>query len=76
MIQSTTLEVGLVPLARTTFDLALATEVLAEIRSRLGVAGFSLSGSDKLVTDLDGATAVARICHPWEMDWLGGICFR
>jgi L-fucose isomerase-like protein len=58
--QATVVEVALIPLARKTFDVALADRLAGEVRSRLCQAGFSLSGSEKLVTDLNEARTVAH----------------
>jgi len=54
------LTLGLVPLARTTFDISLATEVVAGVRSRLTEAGFALTGPASLVTTLDEARGAAQ----------------
>ncbi|MGD2206130.1 MAG: L-fucose/L-arabinose isomerase family protein [Anaerolineae bacterium] len=54
------MKLSLVPLARTTFDVALAKEVAARVRSRLQNAGFSLTGPEKLLTDLHETKAAAQ----------------
>jgi L-fucose isomerase-like protein len=59
MIPSRDLQIGLVSLARTTFDIPLAAEVAAQVRLCLREAGFSLSGPETLVTDLEQARGVA-----------------
>ncbi|MGD8625537.1 MAG: fucose isomerase [Anaerolineae bacterium] len=59
MIQACDLRLGLVALARTTFDIPLATEVAAQARAHLRSAGYSLSGPETLVTDLAQARQVA-----------------
>jgi L-fucose isomerase-like protein len=51
---------GLVPLARPTFDLALATQITAQVRAQLEGAGYSLTGREKLVSSLDEAQEVAQ----------------
>ena len=60
MIPTQELLLGLVPMARTTFDVPLAREVTAEVRCRLHGAGFRLAGPEELVTNLEDARAVAR----------------
>ncbi len=57
---SMAVKVGLVPLARTTFDIPLATDVAAQVRSCLAEAGFGLAGPESLVTDLEATKAAAR----------------
>lgn len=56
----TDMRIGLVPLARTTFDTNLATKVTAQVRSQLESVGFSLAGPGALVTSLDEAKKVAQ----------------
>lgn len=51
---------GLVPLARPTFDLALATQITAQVRSQLEEAGYSLAGPETLISSLDEAEEVAQ----------------
>jgi len=52
--------IGFVPLARPTFDMALAAQMTAQARAALLQSGaLSLSGPDELVMDLPGARAVA-----------------
>ncbi|MGD8243756.1 MAG: fucose isomerase [Anaerolineae bacterium] len=51
---------GLVPLVRSTFDVALASQVIDQVRSQLEGAGFSLTGPAKWVSDMADADAVAR----------------
>jgi len=53
MTHTTTLHVGLVPLARTTFDIPLATQVADQARAQLKAAGFLLTGPETLITTLD-----------------------
>jgi L-fucose isomerase-like protein len=50
----------LVPLARTTFDIALAEEMAAQVRAALERAGFELVGPAKLVTNVDEVDAAAE----------------
>ena len=52
--------IGFVPLARPTFDMALAAQMTAQARAALLQSGaLSLSGPDELVMDLPGARAAA-----------------
>ena len=51
--------VALVPIARTTFDIALAEEMTHRVRSRLQTTDFKLTGPDSLVTTLEDAGQVA-----------------
>lgn len=51
------LHVAFVPLARTTFDMALAAEVAEQARARLARAGFDLCGPQSLVADADAVEA-------------------
>lgn len=61
---------GLVPLARPTFDLALATQITAQVRSRLEEAGYSLTGRETLVSSLDEAEEVAQELANYPPDLL------
>ncbi|HIQ05440.1 MAG TPA: fucose isomerase, partial [Anaerolineae bacterium] len=54
-MESTGIRLGLVSLARPTFDIPLATRVAAQARSQLERAGFSLTGPETLVTDVSEA---------------------
>ncbi len=60
MIPAQDLRVGLVALARSTFDLPLAKQVAAQIRFQLHTAGFQVAGSKELVTSLEEMQAAAR----------------
>ena len=62
--------VGLVPLARTTFDIPLATRVTAQVRQQLLNAGFQLVGPDDLVTSLEESRAAARSLANQPLDLL------
>jgi L-fucose isomerase-like protein len=64
------IRLGFVPLARTTFDIPLATEVAAQARTRLQEAGFSLVGPDLLITDLAQAQAAASELATEALDLL------
>jgi L-fucose isomerase-like protein len=56
----TPLTIAFIPLARPTFDIPLAADVTAQVRSRLEQAGFALTGPDGLVMDLAAAKAAAE----------------
>jgi L-fucose isomerase-like protein len=64
------LRLGLVPLARTTFDIPLANQVAAQVRLQLHDAGFQLAGSEELVTNLEETRAVARKLADQPLDLL------
>jgi L-fucose isomerase-like protein len=49
--------IGFLPIARTTFDTALAGEMAGQIRKSLAQAGFTLQGPDGLVTGAEEAEA-------------------
>jgi L-fucose isomerase-like protein len=51
---------GLVPIARPTFDTVLAAEITAQVRAQLAGAGFGLIGPDTLISSLDETRMVAR----------------
>jgi L-fucose isomerase-like protein len=53
------LALGFVPIARTTFDIALARQVTARARAALAAAGYTLSGPPALVTSAAEAAAAA-----------------
>jgi len=54
------MRLGLIPLARPTFDIALATRVVDQMRSQLEQAGFSLAGPQALVSGVDEAREAAQ----------------
>ncbi len=56
----TDLRIAFIPLARPTFDMQLAYEVMRAVRSQLQTAGFQLLGPTELVTDLPDAQAIAK----------------
>jgi L-fucose isomerase-like protein len=70
MVPAQHLRLGLVPLARTTFDIPLANQVAAQVRLQLHDAGFQLAGSEALVTDLEQTQAVARKLAHQPLDLL------
>jgi L-fucose isomerase-like protein len=55
------LTLAIVPIARPTFDVALAQQVTDRIRAQLEQAGFKLVGPEKLVTSLAEARAAAQV---------------
>ncbi|MBZ0279226.1 MAG: L-fucose/L-arabinose isomerase family protein [Anaerolineae bacterium] len=58
------IHIGLVAIARTTFDMALAQEVTAQARTQLTAAGLTLVGSDALVTSTEEAeTAIDALAN-------------
>ncbi len=54
-----TLHVGLIPIARPTFDVPLAGEMMVRMRASLDRAGCAVHGPNDLVMDLDGLRAAA-----------------
>ena len=70
MIPAQELRLGLVPLARTTFDIPLANQVAAQVRLQLHDAGFQLAGSEELVTSLEETQVVARKLADQPLDLL------
>ncbi|MBN1139604.1 MAG: L-fucose/L-arabinose isomerase family protein [Anaerolineae bacterium] len=61
---------GLVPLARTTFDIPLANQVAGQVRLQLQDVGFQLAGPEELVTNLEETRAVARQLADQPLDLL------
>lgn len=59
MMQVTGLRVGFVPLARTTFDIPLASQIVAQARSALASMDLTLVGPESLVTSPEEAKAAA-----------------
>jgi L-fucose isomerase-like protein len=70
MIPAQDLRLGLVALARTTFDIPLANEVAAQVRLHLYNAGFQLAGSEALATNLEETRTVARQLAQQPLDLL------
>lgn len=66
----TTFRIAFIPLARTTFDIPLATEVTQAARTSLENAGFVLIGPGGLVTDLPSAQAAGKELAGEEVDLL------
>jgi L-fucose isomerase-like protein len=54
-----TLRIGFIPIARPTFDVALAAEMTARMRTALEGLGCLIFGPNDLVMDLDGLRAAA-----------------
>ena len=50
--------VALIPLARSTFDTALASELTNQVRMAIEKAEFTLTGPQGFVSDVDGAANV------------------
>ena len=63
------LRIAFIPLARPTFDIHLAEEVTAAVRSQLSQAGYVLSGPTELVMDLSAAqgAAVKLMAFPHDL---------
>jgi L-fucose isomerase-like protein len=70
MIPAHDLRLGLASLARTTFDIPLANQVAAQVRLQLHDAGFHLTGSEKLITNLEETQAIARNLADQPLDLL------
>lgn len=62
------LRIAFIPLARPTFDIPLAEEIVAAVRSRLMQTGYDLVGPHELVLDLAAAEAAAEILQTNEHD--------
>jgi len=62
------LQIGLIPLARTTFDIDLANDVLARARTELSAAGFTLHGPTSLVTRVDEVDQTIEHLSAAELD--------
>jgi len=60
MMKPAAVRVGLVPLARTTFDIALATQVATQVRARLQETDLTVTGPEDLVTDMDQVREVTQ----------------
>lgn len=54
-----TLHIGLIPIARPTFDVALAAEMMGRMRASLDGLGCAVHGPADLIMDLDGLRAAA-----------------
>lgn len=61
---------GFVPIARSTFDVPLAAELAAQVRTRLSTAGFTLAGPDDLVITTEEAVDAARTLSATPLDLL------
>ena len=64
------LRLGLVAIARTTFDIPLAREVTQQARDHLAGAGFALDGPPELVTGPDEAAGAIHLLAPDPPDLL------
>lgn len=67
---SASLVVGFVPIARSTFDTALAQQTTGQVRQQLLNAGFRLNGEDRLVSSLDEIEAAAAVLNDQPLDLL------
>jgi L-fucose isomerase-like protein len=67
-LENANLQVGLIPLARTTFDLELANEVFAQAVTELSTAGFTLHGPNSLITQVDELTQTIEHITSVELD--------
>ena len=69
MSTATDLRVGFVPLARTTFDIPLASEFTTRARAALRQVGLTIVGPESLVTSQEEAVAVAAgmARHPLDL---------
>ena len=56
----TNINIGLVAIARSTFDMALAGQLFEHVRSNLLKAGFSVSSPDTLIGDVNEAAETSR----------------
>jgi L-fucose isomerase-like protein len=54
-----TLHIGLIPIARPTFDVALAASMMERMRSSLQALGCELHGPNDLIMDVDGVRGAA-----------------
>ena len=61
---------GLVPLARPTFDTALAAEITAQVREQLVQAGYTLAGPEGLVSNMEEAKQAAQALAGEPLDLL------
>lgn len=64
------LRIGFVPIARPTFDTALAAEVTGQARAALQAAGCQLVGPDALVMDAAAAQAASEMLAGQPLDLL------
>jgi len=62
--------IAFVPLARTTFDIPLASQMTQNARDCLQAAGMTLVGPDELITDLAGAQAAGQALAHEAIDLL------
>jgi len=67
---SKSLTLGFVAIARTTFDIPLATEVTAAARASLTVAGFTLVGPETLVSTAEDVAAATEQLTDQPLDAL------
>lgn len=67
---NTSITLGFVPLARTTFDIALAEAVVEQVRAQLTQAGLSLTGPEGLITSIEETQVVAQSLAGQPLDLL------
>ena len=64
------INIGLIPIARTTFDITLAGEMMRQVRKSLAQSGFTLWGPDGLVTNTEEAEAAIAALAGKPLDLL------
>jgi len=67
-LDTASLQIGLIPLARTTFDIDLAKDILARARTELDAAGFAIHGPDDLITDIEAVDQTLKDLAAIELD--------
>ncbi len=63
-------KLGFVPIARTTFDIPLATDIATQVRNQLERAGFSIVAPDGLITTIEEAANATRQLKTTALDAL------
>jgi L-fucose isomerase-like protein len=67
-LENSNLQIGLIPLARTTFDIDLARDVLACAQNELRAAGFTLHGPNSLITNVEELAQTAEHLSTLSLD--------
>lgn len=67
-MDNASLQIGLIPLARTTFDMELAGDVFARARRVLQDAGFTLHGPPSLITDANAIAQTIELLSTIDLD--------
>jgi L-fucose isomerase-like protein len=62
--------IGFIPIARRTFDIPLATEMMEQVRRSLIQAGYTLMGQEGLVTNAEEASAAIAEINRSQVDLL------